>query len=138
MMLGMSTASKHRKVTSRTLEERGHGDGALSPAVEIEHPHRLRVGRTRIADDERPARALLARIRQRLLERPADDVARHRPSEIAEATGQGERARLLRREVDDEEVRAGQIDRRALRLHGEERAPDLEGEAGGRTLVAEA
>ena len=59
-------------------------------------------------------------------------------AEVAEAPGQGQRAGLLGREVDDEEVRAGQIDRRALRLHGEEHPPDLEGEAGGRTLVAEA
>src|SRR5262245_21134966 len=100
MMLGMAAVSEPREVPGGMLEQLGERHRALRTPDQVEHADPVAVA----IDDEGPARALPARVGQRLLERPADDVPRDGPPEVAESARQGESARLVGGEVDHEEV----------------------------------
>src|SRR3989441_7143571 len=136
-MLGMAGLPPRPHQLLGRLQRRPDLQHALGAVGEIHHQHLARA-RARAADDEGSGHALGPRARQRLLQTAADDVARDRDSQIAQAPRQRQRRRLLAREVDDEEVRARQLDGHPLRFHDTERPGHVEGEAHGRAVVAEA
>src|SRR5207302_2498840 len=107
--------------------------GAVAELDRAEMPGRD-IGPAHHEDPTRPQRA---RVPDRLLEPAADDVAGDGGAEVTEPPREREGGRLLRGEVDDEELGSGERHRDALRLHREQRAPDVEREARGRALVAE-
>src|SRR5713101_7303870 len=127
-MLGTARAPQPREVELGLVEDLGDLQRALAARAEVQHEH-FPLGGARAADDEGPADTLRAGVGDRLLEPPADDVARDRGAEVAEPPRETEGRGLLGGEVDDEEVGAGQLDRDALRLHHGEGARDVEGEA---------
>src|SRR5512143_3867886 len=102
----MSALLEAREVARRVREQVGDLDRLFASDLEIQHAYtvRLALGGPGPTAHERPARPLLPRVDERLLERPADAVARHGPAPVPEAPGERQRPRLLRREVDDEEV----------------------------------
>src|SRR4029453_10663205 len=107
-MLGMATLHETGEVPNGIGEEIARGDEALAtplPArLEVQHAHL--VGATaRATDHPHPARPPPARIGERVLQPPADDVPRHRRAEVAIAPGDGEGLGLVRGEIDDVEVR---------------------------------
>src|ERR1700741_1660156 len=84
-MLGMSATSRNRKMLGRIREQRADRHGALMATREIVHADQDGVPLTRTPDDEGPPGALLVRVRDRLLERPPDDIAGDGPTEVAQA-----------------------------------------------------
>src|SRR5262247_3652732 len=133
-MLGMVHPSKDVLRMLEDLTDRQH---ALRSVREAHRQHLASAG-PRVTDDQNVTHTLGPRIGDRFVEPTADDVARDRRAQIAQLAGQRQRHRLVRREVDDEEIGAGQRHRDALRLHDRQRPADVEREADGRAVVAEA
>src|SRR5215467_12370168 len=133
-MLGMACTSEYALRVDEDLADR---QDALRSVRQI-HRYDLARRRARVADDEHVPHALRPGVRHRLLEPAADDVTRDRRAEITQSPRQRERRGLVAREVDDEEVRARQRHRHALRLHHRERAAHVEREPDRRAVVAEA
>ena len=122
------------------LAERHRPRATRSPPAAGPRPRtRLGVRARRAADDERPARALPPRVGQRLRRaaRLMMSRATDAPRRAAAATARGRRVFSGVKSMTKKSG-PGSADRRALRLHGQERPADLEGEAGGRAIVAEA
>src|SRR5712692_4489880 len=133
-MLGMAHPSKEAR---RIGQELGDRERALGAAREVDGEEPVSP-RLRASHDQHVAHPLGARVRERVLEPAAHDIARHRGAEVAQPPCERERRRLVRREVDDEEVGTGQRDGHALRLPHREHARDVEGEAHRGAVVAEA
>src|SRR5262245_529701 len=133
-MLGMAHTSKD---ALRMLENLTDSQHALRP-VRKAHCQYLAGTGARVTHDQDMTHALGARIGDRLVEPTADDVARDRRAQIAQPAGQRQRHRLVGREVDNEEIGPGLGHRDALRLHDRQRPADVEREADGRAVVAEA
>src|SRR5688572_913466 len=136
-MLGMLRTSRVFEVPIGRRENLSHDERALAAPDEVHRQQLTGVG-SRTADDEDVPRALGARVRDRLVEPAGNDVPGDRRAQVPEAPGQRQRRRLLRGEIDDEEIRAGHVDDDPLRLHDGERAADVEREADRRAVVAEA
>src|SRR5688572_27079096 len=116
-MLGIPSPSQLPEVLHRIRQHLRHRHPALGGALlELEH-QQLAGLRAGAAHHEHVAHALRARVLDRLVQAPADDVARHRGAEIPQAARQRQRRRLVLREVDDEEVRPRQLHGHPLRLH---------------------
>src|SRR5437867_4653812 len=132
-MLGMAHTSEYMVWMLEDFTNRQH---ALRRVREVYRQDLTSAG-PRVTDHEDVAHALGAGVGDRLLELAADDVAGDRGAQVAEPARQRERHRLVRREVDDEEVGPGQRHRDALGLHDGQRASDIEREPDGRTIVPE-
>src|SRR2546422_10116430 len=91
-MLGMAP-SHVRKIAIRRLEHGGDREHPLAAAAEIEIQQLLRPG-PRAADDEHVTGALRARVRDRFVEPPADDVSRDRGAAVAQPPRQRQRGGL--------------------------------------------
>src|SRR5207247_11309290 len=109
-MLGMAHTSEY---TFWMLEDFTNRQHALRLVREV-HRQDLTGAGPRVTDHEDVAHALGAGVGDRLLELAADDVAGDRGAQVAEPARQRQRHRLVRREVDDEEVGPGQRHRDAL------------------------
>src|SRR5207249_6443155 len=133
-MLGMASSPEY---ALWMLEDLAHGQHALRSIRKIHRDDLARLG-ARVADDEGLTDALRPRVRDRLLEPAADDIASDRSAQVAEPARQRERRGLVWREVDDEEVGPRQRHGDALRLHHRERPAHVEGEADRRAVVSEA
>src|SRR5882762_4809862 len=133
-MLGMAHTSERARWVGQEVGDR---ERALRSVREVDREEPV-GGRPRAPHDEHVAHPLGARVRKRLLEPAADDVASDRGAEVPQPPGERERRGLVRREVDDEEVGPGQRDGDALGLHDGEDACDVEGEADRRAVVTEA
>src|SRR5437899_1963856 len=133
-MLGMADTSEYAFWMLEDFTNRQH---ALRLVREVHRQDLPRAGAC-VPDDEDVADALGAGVGDRLLEPAADDVSGDRSAQVAQPAGQRQRHRLLRREVDDEEVGPRQTHGDALRLHDGQRAPDVEREPDGRAVVPEA
>src|SRR5215470_19054146 len=112
-MLGMTCSSHARKVPGGICEDLGDGHPALTAPLERDDAE-LSSRRARLADDEGAAGALLARVGERFLDGAAQDVPRHGRPRVPQPSRQLEGARLVRREVDDEELRPRRQRRHAL------------------------
>src|SRR4029450_5171561 len=121
-MLGMASTSEYALWMIENLADRRR---ALRSICKIQRDDLPRPG-ARVADDQDLTDALRPRVGDRLLEPPADDIASHRGPQVAEPARQRERRGLVPGEVDDEEVRARQRHRNALRLHHRERPAHIE------------
>src|SRR5262245_58060409 len=133
-MLGMTQPSKNSLRMLENLTDRQH---ALRSVREAHRQHLAGAG-LRVTDDQDVTHALCARVRDRLVEPAADDIARDRRAQIAQPASQRQGHCLVRREVDDEEIGPRQRHRNALPLHDRQRPADVECEADGRAVVAEA
>src|SRR5256884_3433038 len=136
MFLDMSCPSQSLETLGRVREDVGHPEHALAAAAQIER-EQLAGGRARAADHQHVAHALRARVIDGFFEPATDDVPSDGRPEIPQPSGQGQRRRLFGREVDDEEIGSRQLDGHLLALHDGQRPRDVEGEADGRTVVAE-
>src|SRR2546426_2999298 len=116
-MLGMTATSKE---SLRMREHVADGQHALRPCLQIHRQNFVGPG-AGVTDDQDVMHALGAGVGDRLLEPATDDVSGHRGARVAEPARQRQRRGLLRREVDDEEVRPRQGDRDTLRLHHRQR-----------------
>src|SRR5215475_5132742 len=125
------------EVPARLAQDLADVQLALAAAGQLDVEERA-GSRARAAHHQNPAHSLGPRVGQRVVEAPADDVAGHRGPQVAQTPGQRQRRRLLGGEGDDEEVGAGQRHRHALRVHHRQEATDVEGEAHGRAVEAEA
>src|SRR5436309_14315241 len=130
-MLGMASTSEYLLWMFEDLADRQR---ALRSVRQIHRPDLARPG-GRVADDEDLPHPLGPGVGDRLLEPAADDVTSDRGAQVAEPPRQRERRSHITGEVDDEEVRARQRHRHALRLHDRERAPHVEREPDRRTAV---
>src|SRR6185295_4047736 len=102
-MLGMTAPScGFSKMLLRTLQDLADRQRPLGAAGQVERQQLAGLG-ARAADDQHVTHPLGARVGDRLLEPAADDIARDRGATVAQAAGQRQGYRLLRREVDDEE-----------------------------------
>src|SRR5437867_8340822 len=95
-MLGTVVPSQLFEIPRGTVQHVGERQRALGPVPEIDVEQRTRR-RLRPADHQGAPHALRPRIRERLLERPAHDVARDRRAEITQPPGQRQGSRFLRR-----------------------------------------
>src|SRR5689334_24923043 len=96
-MLGMTTPLRGldlREMLLRMLEHLAHAQRALAAAGQVQR-QQLVARRAGAADDQHVARALRARVGQRVLQAAADDVAGHRDAGVAQAAGQRQRGGLL-------------------------------------------
>src|SRR5262247_284501 len=96
-MLGMTPTSREiLEHPLRSLQHLRDPDGPLRAPGEVDH-QRLTLARAPAADDEHAGGALAPSVGERLGQRAADDVARHRGAAVAQAPGQRERRRLVGR-----------------------------------------
>src|SRR2546426_2022546 len=132
-MLGMTATSKE---SLRIREHVADGQHALPACLQI-HRQDFAGSGAGVTDDQDVMDTLGTGVGDRLLEPAADDVAGHRGARVAEPARQRQRRRLLRREIDDEEVGPRQGDCHALRLHHREGPADVEREPDRGAIIAE-
>src|SRR5262245_41913936 len=87
-MLAMTTPRAGEE-PGRRLQHVAHGERALVARDQIQG-EQLTPARARTADHEHPPHTLSAGVVQRFLQPTADDVARHRGPQVAQAPGQRE------------------------------------------------